>query len=102
MNARTIANADPQQALDFLRWARPAGPWVLTGIPPKGGLTVTRTFRSDQTPELEAWIKEHSAREIGRLAAERLIGRGEGEGRGMKNRLPFLVVRQSSGPAPEA
>lgn len=39
-------------------------------------------------------------REIGRLAAERLIGLDEGEGREMKDRLPSLVVRQSSGPAP--
>ena len=41
-------------------------------------------------------------REIGRLAAERLIGLGEGEGRDMQDRLPSLVVRQSSGPAPKA
>ena len=40
-------------------------------------------------------------REIGRLAAERLIGRDEGEGRDMQDRLPSLVVRQSSGPAPK-
>ena len=41
-------------------------------------------------------------REIGRLAAERLIGLDEGEGRDMQDRLPLLVVRQSSGPAPKA
>ena len=41
-------------------------------------------------------------REIGRLAAERLIGRDEGEGRDMQDRLPSLVVRQSSGPAPKS
>jgi LacI family transcriptional regulator len=41
-------------------------------------------------------------REIGRLAAERLIGLDEGEGRDMQDRLPSLVVRQSSGPAPKA
>lgn len=40
-------------------------------------------------------------REIGRLAAERLIGLDEGEGRDMRDRLPSLVVRQSSGPAPK-
>jgi LacI family transcriptional regulator len=39
-------------------------------------------------------------REIGRLAAERLIGSDEGDGRDEKDRLPSLVVRQSSGPAP--
>ena len=41
-------------------------------------------------------------REIGRLAAERLIGSDEGDGRDEKDRLPALVVRQSSGPAPKA
>jgi LacI family transcriptional regulator len=41
-------------------------------------------------------------REIGRLAAERLIGSDEGDGRDQKDRLPSLVVRQSSGPAPNA
>ena len=43
-------------------------------------------------------------REIGRLAAERLMGLDEGaqlkdSGRDEKDRLPSLVVRQSSGPA---
>ena len=45
-------------------------------------------------------------REIGRLTAERLIGLDEGAqmkegGRDVKDRLPSLVVRQSSGPAPK-
>ena len=39
-------------------------------------------------------------REIGRLAAERLIGRADDGGRDPKDRLPHLMVRQSSGPAP--
>ena len=38
-------------------------------------------------------------REIGRLAVERLMGR-EDEGREPKDRLPSLVIRESSGPAP--
>ncbi len=38
-------------------------------------------------------------REIGRLAAERLMGRDD-EARDPKSRLPALVVRESSGPAP--
>ena len=38
-------------------------------------------------------------REIGRLAVERLMGR-EDDGRDPKARLPSLVVRQSTGPAP--
>jgi len=37
-------------------------------------------------------------REIGRLAVERLMGRGD-EGRDLKDRLPLLVVRESTGPA---
>jgi LacI family transcriptional regulator len=40
-------------------------------------------------------------REIGRLAAERVMGR-EDDGRDPKRRLPSLVVRESSGPAPKA
>jgi LacI family transcriptional regulator len=39
-------------------------------------------------------------REIGRLAAARLTGREEEDGRNPQDRLPSLVVRQSSGPAP--
>ena len=38
-------------------------------------------------------------REIGRLAAEKLMGRRD-EARDPKGRLPALVVRESSGPAP--
>ena len=38
-------------------------------------------------------------REIGRLAAERLIG-GQAEPRAEQDRLPSLVVRDSTGPAP--
>jgi LacI family transcriptional regulator len=38
-------------------------------------------------------------REIGRLAVERLMGRGD-EGRDLKDRLPVLVTRESTGPAP--
>jgi LacI family transcriptional regulator len=37
-------------------------------------------------------------REIGRLAVERLMGLGD-EGRDLKDRLPALVIRESSGPA---
>jgi LacI family transcriptional regulator len=40
-------------------------------------------------------------REIGRLAAERVMGR-EDDGRDPKRRLPSLVIRESSGPAPKA
>jgi len=37
---------DTPQALRFLDWARPGGPWVLTAIPPEGGRTETQTFTS--------------------------------------------------------
>lgn len=40
-------------------------------------------------------------REIGRLAAEKLMGRGD-EKRDPQSRLPTLVVRQSTGAAPKA
>ena len=40
-------------------------------------------------------------REIGRLAATRLLGRNESEGRNPEDRLPALVIRESSGPAPK-
>ena len=36
-------------------------------------------------------------REIGRLAVARLMGRAD-EGRGVRDRLPSLVVRESTGP----
>jgi LacI family transcriptional regulator len=41
-------------------------------------------------------------REIGRLAAARLLGRSESEGRNPEDRLPALVVRESSGPPPKS
>jgi LacI family transcriptional regulator len=37
-------------------------------------------------------------REIGRLAATRLLGRQDAEPRNPEDRLPALVVRDSSGP----
>ena len=40
-------------------------------------------------------------REIGRLAVERLMGLSD-DGREPKDRLPVLVVRESTGPAPKS
>ena len=63
MTASTPVQGDPQAALDFMRWARPAGPWVLTAIPPEGGITQTRTFRLDEPLDLMSWVAER----IGKL-----------------------------------
>lgn len=37
-------DTDLDEAERFLRWAHPAGPWVLTSIPVEGGKTTTETF----------------------------------------------------------
>lgn len=49
---------DPASALEFLRWARPEGPWVLTAIPPEGGVTQTVTFDPGSADRLKAWVAE--------------------------------------------
>lgn len=49
-----------QAALAFLRWARPAGPWVLTAInPDRSKPTRTDTFTVDQEQEVLAWLAGH-------------------------------------------
>lgn len=54
---------DPKEAVRFLRWLRPAGPWVLTAIPPEGGRTFTETFSASQSAEMERWISERDGRQ---------------------------------------
>ncbi len=49
---------DPAVSLEFLRWARPDGPWVLTAIPPEGGVTKTATFSAETTDALLRWVRE--------------------------------------------
>ena len=47
---------DTTTALDFLCWARPGGPWVLTAIVPDGEIE-TRTFKADQAAALAHWVE---------------------------------------------
>ena len=43
-------------AIEFLEWFRPGGPWVLTAIVPDKG-TSTTTFRADQKDRLQKWLE---------------------------------------------
>ena len=43
-------------SITFLRAFHPAGPWVLTAIPPEGGQTETKTFGPKSEKSAEAWI----------------------------------------------
>src|SRR6266568_2491840 len=53
-----MVNSPADTALEFLRWLRPAGPWVLTAIMPDGGnKTITDTFRPDQETDVRNWIE---------------------------------------------
>jgi hypothetical protein len=49
-------SGDPSAALNFLSWVRPAGPWVLTAIPPEGGVTQTRTFGPETSVDMLDWV----------------------------------------------
>lgn len=53
---------DATEALDYLRWLRPEGPWVLTSIPPEGGVTETATFGPETEGELVSWIAKRDGR----------------------------------------
>lgn len=55
----TQMTGDPQASIDFLRWLRPGGPWVLTAIPPEGGLTETATFSEESLTKLSAFLLRH-------------------------------------------
>ena len=50
-------------SLEFLKWLRPKGTWVLTAIVPDGAI-ITRTFRSDQEKGVLAWLSQHNKRNI--------------------------------------
>lgn len=51
---------DTAQAIRFLKWLRPSGPWVLTAIPPDGGRTETQTFCDEG--EARGWIDARNGR----------------------------------------
>jgi hypothetical protein len=53
----------PGDAVDFLRWLRPGGPWVLTSIPPEGGRTSTATFSEADAEALLKWLSDRDGRE---------------------------------------
>ena len=49
-----------EEALRFLKWLRPEGPWVVTAISPdKRGLN-TKTFDNSAVDDLMGWIKHHN------------------------------------------
>lgn len=57
-----MLQGDPQLSLDFLIWARPNGPWVLTAIPPEGGRTATETFALGEDARLKKWLADKMGR----------------------------------------
>jgi hypothetical protein len=52
---------DTPQALRFLDWLRPGGPWVLTVIPAEGGKTTTQTFTN--LDEAGRWIGRYNGKQ---------------------------------------
>lgn len=56
---------DTHAAVAFLRWAREAGPWVLTAIPAEreGGRTTTETFTDQQLLGLEKFIERFNGKQ---------------------------------------
>lgn len=49
-----------EEALRFLKWLRPAGPWVVTAISPdKRGLN-TKTFDAKTVDDLMGWLNHHN------------------------------------------
>lgn len=51
------------EALEFLRWLRKDGPWVLTSIVPDGAIR-TRTFKSEHEQGLQNWLTQHDKKNI--------------------------------------
>lgn len=47
-------------ALDFLRWLRPGGPWVLTAITPDRGTIDTQTFDESHLAGLKKWLEANN------------------------------------------
>lgn len=45
-----------EDAINFLKKWRPAGPWVLTSIAATSGKISTKTFTGEQVPEMTAWL----------------------------------------------
>jgi hypothetical protein len=51
---------DTAQALTFLKWLRPSGPWTLTAIPVEQGRTFTETFHDLRAAQ--GWIEERNGK----------------------------------------
>ena len=51
------------ETLEFLRWLRVGGPWVLTSIIPDGAIR-TRTFKAEHEKGLDNWLNQHSNKNI--------------------------------------
>jgi P4 family phage/plasmid primase-like protien len=49
------------EAIRFLRWLRPAGPWTLTAIPVDGGKTTTDTFYDASAAR--GWIEQRTGKQ---------------------------------------
>lgn len=47
-------------ALSFLKWLRPEGPWVVTSISPDKRGIHTKTFDASTVDDLMAWLKQHN------------------------------------------
>ena len=52
---------DLKQCEEFLLWAYPNGPWVLTAIPVEGGRTTTVTFVN--MPQALAWVEQFAGKQ---------------------------------------
>ncbi len=56
----SIPQTDPQEAIRFLKWHRPEGPWHLAGFLPDGGKPKFKVFNLGQEEELCAWLEENN------------------------------------------
>src|SRR6476659_1981985 len=48
------------EALQFLKWLRPTGPWVLTSISPDRRGVTTKTFTDQTVDDLMAWLGQRN------------------------------------------
>lgn len=55
---------DADEAVDFLTWAYPAGPWALTAIEVEQRVTWTQTYRPQTVRALCAFLLDHHLRNI--------------------------------------
>lgn len=60
----SVLLADAQASVDFLRWWRPGGPWVLTAIMPDRSAIETRTFGEDGIGHMKSWFARHGNRNL--------------------------------------